>query len=88
MIRPAFTELVLFLMPFVAYALFVWATKRGAVLSPANWPLTHVVWLMIGAFLCVIANFIVLAQWTGAPPGSTYTPAHVENGKLVPGKNK
>jgi quinol-cytochrome oxidoreductase complex cytochrome b subunit len=87
MIRPVFTELVLFLVPFVAYALFLWATRRG-VLHPANWQLTHVLWLMIGAFLCVIASFIVLAQWSGSPPGSTYTPAHVENGKLVPAKTE
>ncbi len=88
MIRPVFTELVLFLVPFVAYALFLWATKRGKVLSAASWPLAHVLWLLTGAFLCVIASFVMLAQWGGAPPGSTYTPAHLENGKLVPGKTK
>ena len=33
----------------------------------------------------MIASFIVLAQFSGAPPGSTYVPAHVEGGKLVPG---
>ena len=33
----------------------------------------------------VIVSFVVLAHFTGAPPGSTYTPAHVEDGVLVPG---
>jgi Family of unknown function (DUF6111) len=33
----------------------------------------------------VIASFLVLAQFSGAPPGSTYVPAHMENGRLVPG---
>ena len=30
-------------------------------------------------------SFVLLAQFGGAPPGSTYVPAHVENGKFVPG---
>jgi hypothetical protein len=88
MIRPVLTELVLFLLPFALYALFLWATKRGGVLERANWPLSRVLWLLIAAFLSVIVSFLVLAHWGGAPPGSTYTPAHMENGKFVPGKTK
>ena len=34
----------------------------------------------------MIGSFIVLAHWGGEPPGSTYVPAHMENGKLVPGR--
>jgi len=30
----------------------------------------------------------VLAQWGGEPAGSHYVPAHMENGKLVPGTTK
>jgi hypothetical protein len=88
MIRPVLTELVLFLAPFAVYALYLWATKRGGVLDRANWPLSHVLWLLIAAFLCVIVSFLVLAQWGGAPPRSTYTPAHMEDGKFVPGQTK
>jgi hypothetical protein len=29
-----------------------------------------------------------LAQFSGAPPGATYVPAHIENGKLVPGATR
>jgi hypothetical protein len=89
MIRPVATELVLFLTPFVLYALYLlWTTKQGGVLNRANWPLTHVFWLLLAAFVLVIGSFIVLAQWGGAPPGSTYTPAHMEDGKFVPGQTK
>jgi hypothetical protein len=88
MIRPVLTELTLFFVPFVLYALFLWGTKRGGVFDRANWPLPHVLYLLIAAFLLVIGSFIVLAQWTGAPPGSTYTPAHIENGRFVPGQTK
>jgi hypothetical protein len=29
-----------------------------------------------------------LAEFGGAPPGSTYIPAHMENGRLVPGTER
>ena len=85
MIRPFLTELILFFTPFAIYALFLWATKRGGVLEQANWPVMRVLWLAIAAFALVFASIIVLAQWGRVPPGSTYIPAHMEDGKLVPG---
>jgi hypothetical protein len=36
----------------------------------------------------VIASFLVLAEFSGSPPGSTHVPAHLENGQLVPGREK
>jgi hypothetical protein len=30
----------------------------------------------------------MLANFSGSPPNSTYIPAHIENGKLVPGVEK
>ena len=38
MIRPILTEIALFLAPFAAYALFLWATRAG-VLDPKSWRL-------------------------------------------------
>jgi len=87
MIRPVFTELALFLAPFVAYAVFLWATRAG-VLHLANWTLHRVAWLAIAALVLMIGSFIVLAEWSGAPPGSTYVPARVEDGRFVPGATK
>jgi hypothetical protein len=87
MIRPVFTELALFLAPFVIYAIFLWATRAG-VLDPTHWSLGRLAWLVIAALVLVIGSFVVLAQWSGAPPGSTYVPAHIEDGHLVPGKTK
>jgi len=36
----------------------------------------------------MIGSFVVLAQWGGSPPGSTYVPAHMEDGHFVPGQTK
>jgi hypothetical protein len=87
MIRQIATELALFLVPFVAYAFFLWATRTG-VLVVGAWSMPRVMWLTIAALVLVIASFVVLAQFGGAPPGSTYIPAHLENGRLVPGAQR
>ncbi len=84
MIRPVFTEIALFLVPFVVYAIFLWATRAG-VLDWSNWSLSRVAWLAIAALVLMIGSFVLLAHFGGSPPGSTYVPAHVENGVFVPG---
>jgi hypothetical protein len=87
MIRPVFTEIVLFLAPFVLYVVFLWATKAG-VMHPDSWPISRIASLAIAALLLMVGSFIYFAHFTGAPPGSTYVPAHMENGKFVPGQAK
>jgi len=87
MFRPFLIELSLFLTPFVAYAIFVWATRAG-VLDPAAWSLPVLGWLVVAAFALMIASFVVMAQFGGAPPYSKYVPAHMENGQLVPGTSQ
>jgi hypothetical protein len=87
MLRPVLTELALFLTPFALYAIFLWATNAGVV-DAAQWTPARIAWLGMAAFLLMIGSFIVLAQWSGAPPGSTYVPAHFEDGRFVPGVTK
>jgi Family of unknown function (DUF6111) len=87
MIRPIFTEIALFLTPFVIYAAFLIATRAG-VLAPAAWTLPRIAGLVIVSLVLVIGSFLLLAQFSGAPPGSTYVPAHVEGGKFVPGTTR
>ena len=87
MIRPVATEIALFLAPFVIYAIYLVATKT-ALLTLASWPPKTLIMLAICALVLMIGSFIVLAQFGGAAPGSSYTPAHIENGRLVPGTEK
>ncbi len=87
MIRPVFTEVGLFLAPFVIYAAFLLATRAGVLQSDA-WTLRRVAGLVIISLALVVGSFLVLAQFSGAPPGSTYVPAHVEDGKFVPGTTR
>lgn len=87
MIRPALTEIGIFLIPFGVYVLFLLATRSG-VLVPASWPIQIIARLLLGSLLLVAASLVLLAQFSGGSPNSTYVPAHVENGKLVPGVEK
>jgi len=87
MIRPVLTEVGIFLIPFVVYALFLIATRSG-VLASGSWPARVITRLVLGSLLLVVVSFILLAHFSGAPPNSTYVPAHIENGKFVPGVEK
>jgi len=87
MIRSLATEIALFVAPFVLYAVFLLAT-RADVLDAKSWPRRRLATLAIIGCALVIVSFIYLAHYSGAPPGSTYVPAHIEDGKFVPGQNK
>ena len=84
MIRPILTEIGLFLTPFVLYALFLTATRAG-IFDPSAWTMRRLAALLIASLLLVVASFLILAQFSGVPPGANYVPAHMENGKFVSG---
>ena len=87
MIRPALTEIGIFLIPFAVYALFLVASRSG-LMTLSSWPVIIIGRLLLGSLLLVVLSLILLAEFSGAPPHSTYFPAHVENGILVPGVEK
>jgi hypothetical protein len=87
MIRPAFTEVGIFLIPFAVYALFLIATRSG-LLVQSSWTVSVIARLVMGSLFLVVVSFVLLAQFSGGAPHSTYVPAHIENGRLVPGVEK
>lgn len=87
MIRQLLIGLALFLAPFAAYALFLWAARPRTAKASA-WSSTAFAWITITALVLVIAGFAVWAQYGSAPPGAIYVPAHMENGQFVPGTFK
>jgi hypothetical protein len=87
MIRPVLTEIGIFLIPFAVYAVFLLASRSG-VWVRSSWPLHMIARLAVVAFVLVIVSLVLLAHFAGAPPGATYTPAHIENGKLIRGTDK
>ncbi|MCX7296784.1 MAG: DUF6111 family protein [Hyphomicrobiales bacterium] len=87
MIRVGLTEIALFAAPFVLYAVFLWLTKAG-VMDTRSWPLSRLAWLAMAALALVVGSFLFFAHFSGSKPGSEYVPAHLENGKFVPGATK
>ncbi|RJF70662.1 DUF6111 family protein [Rhodopseudomonas palustris] len=87
MIRAVLTEVAIFLIPFILYAVYLVIT-RAALTHRASWPFRVVAWLLIAALALVIVSLLLLVHYSGAPPGATYVPAHVEDGRLVPGAEK
>jgi len=87
MIRPILIEIGLFIAPFLIYAILLVVTSRG-VLERSAWGTRRIAALGIAGFVLMLGSFVFFAQFSGAPPGSTYIPAHIENGKFVPGTTR
>ena len=84
MSRIAF-QLVLFLAPFIAYAIWLHLTKRGWR-APEHWRGVPMAWLVAAAVGLTLASLATLALTTGGSTRSLYLPAHMENGVFVPGR--
>ncbi|HEY1540896.1 MAG TPA: DUF6111 family protein [Xanthobacteraceae bacterium] len=87
MIRLLSFELALFVSPFIAYALFLWVVRKGIV-HPAEWSAGVLAVLVVVAVVLTAIGFAAVAQLSGAPAHSDYIPAHLENGRVVPGVRK
>ena len=85
MTRALFDEIVLFLSPFIAYAFWLMLKRRSPLHGP-NWEGKIMGLSMIGLAL-IVASFIMLGL-TGNKEQGQYTPARMENGKLVPAEIK
>lgn len=84
MLRLALTEIALFAVPFVLYALWIWALRRvGREAGPAG--VTRLTVLAIAGFALVAAGFVVLGAFGDEKVG-TYRPAEFRDGVLVPGR--
>ncbi len=85
MIRYILILLGFFALPFILYETLVWWRARfldpelGKPIYP--WPTLTLIGLVF-----VIAGLIGFAHFDGAPPGSRYIPAHMDNGVFVPGQ--
>jgi hypothetical protein len=86
MVRPLLYEVVLFLIPFFLYA--VWLMGRR--LNPVNreswregWRDAPLLALLLAAVVTTGIGLALVGHFGGAPAGSVYVPAHLENGKLV-----
>ena len=80
----ALTEPVaLFLAPFVLYVVYLLALQRHP-LKTAHWPNQTVIGLTTAGLAIAVAGMLFFGLTASRNTGG-YVPAHVENGRVVPG---
>jgi hypothetical protein len=84
MLRFVAFNAVFFLLPFAVYAAWLVAT-RGSANNLGDWPGRTIAYLAIGGAVLMAIALLFFINFQGAPPGGKYTPAKVEDGKIVPG---
>ena len=82
MTRVILESALLFLLPFFGYALYLVARQKPA-LDPDHWSKPFL-WLVIAGLVIVSLSFVA-SGIMGERHATGYVPAHIENGKLVPG---
>jgi hypothetical protein len=83
MTRALFSELILFLLPFVVFGLYLVVRRRNP-LAIAAWN-DKIGWLVLAGLGCVIVALLYTGLTAERKTGA-FTPTHVENGRVVPGQ--
>jgi hypothetical protein len=84
MVRFVAFNAVFFLLPFAVYAAWLVAT-RGSANNAGDWTGRTIAYLAVGGAVLMSVALLFFINFQGAPPGGKYTPATVEDGKIVPG---
>lgn len=71
-------ELLLFLGPFIAYALW-------RLLAPVGGPSPRFIAVAAGLVIVVAAVLFWFSREDALPPGTSYVPAELHDGRLIPG---
>jgi hypothetical protein len=85
MTRAILQELVLFLLPFVAFALYLVIRRRNPLVW-SSWS-DHSVRLVIAGLIIVVISLVTAGLLADRQTGA-YVPSHMENGRIVPGQFK
>ena len=82
--RAVFEVLLPFLLPFAGYALWLALGRRYPFVTSA-WSRGPVAALVVGGLGLAVLSLLAAGLFGPRAHGS-YVPAHLENGKLVPGR--
>ncbi|WP_349357849.1 DUF6111 family protein [Stappia sp.] len=83
MLRIILTQLFLFLLPFVGYAIWLFINKKAQ--TSENWRNGPIVWLVIAGLGLGVIFLVTLATREGVPEGQWIKPTEFRDGELVPG---
>ena len=90
MVRILFSVIVPIVLPTALYFLYAWFVARraraaGTTVDKVDVPWS---WLGVAGVALLLLSLMIEFFYGGYQPGSEYTPAHMEGGKLVPGQTK
>ena len=78
-------ELLLFLLPFAVFALYLLVRRRNPLVW-ASWD-KNAIRLVLAGLVCVILSLLAAFFLSEREKGA-FVPAHMEDGRLVPGQFK
>jgi magnesium-transporting ATPase (P-type) len=83
MIRAIVEQVLLFLIPFAAFALYLVVRRR----NPFAWQSwsDKSFWLVVAGLSCVIVALVITGVTADRQTGE-FRPTHVEDGRVVPGR--
>ncbi len=75
---------VLFAVPFLAYAVYL-AWRRNYPLALEHWPNSAISTLTLAGLALAVGGMLAIGLFAPRHEGP-YVPAHIEGGKVVPGR--
>ena len=85
MTRAVVQELLLFLLPFVLFAIYLIILRRNPLVW-SHWS-SQSVWLTIAGLAIVVVSLVAAGLMADRQTGA-FEPTHLENGQVVPGRFK
>lgn len=86
MLRVILEPALLFLSPFLAYTIYLYLRNRYPF-EVDHWTRSAVSSLALAGLAIAVAGIFLLGFFSERHEG-TYVPAHIENGRLVPGRTE
>ena len=86
MIRLIIENMILFLLPSVAYFTYVYLRMADQPSKRTDiWDDAPLLWLLLAGTVMVLAVTLSFATFDGGKPGQKYVPPHMEDGRVVQG---
>lgn len=85
MIRIVIENVLLFLMPTLAYVIYALVTRPDARNGAAALDDAPLIWLFAAGAVLLLVTLVFFSSTSGGKPGQSYTPPSIKDGRITPG---